>query len=251
MLIKRTVLIRYAIALGAAYVLILAATAPATLLVKFLPAHADIQLEHLSGTLWQGAVDTVTLPSPLGLIQIHDLSWDMQWRFLLRGELALRLETADAAGSLIVARSFGGMRLAEADIALPAADLARMLPQLALWQPEGEVQFQTQGFAPTTNSSGKASLIWRNAGLNLSPQQTLGDYKLDLQTVNQKLDVRLETLQGPLKLEGGGSYTQQGGLQFNGSAQTDADHAADLKNLLNRMGSDRGDGVYHIILRQP
>ena len=251
MLIHRTVLIRFALVLGAAYALILVATAPATLIGKFLPVQAGIRLERLSGTLWQGAADTVTLSSPIGLIQVNALSWDMQWRFLLRGEFALRLETADAAGSLIVARSFGGLRLAQANIALPAVDLAQILPSLALWQPEGEVQFQTQGFAPTAKSSGKANLFWRNAGLNLSPQQTLGDYRLELQTVNQKLDARLETLHGSLKLEGVGSYTQQGGLQFNGSAQADAAHAAALKNLLNEIGSDRGDGVHQISLRQP
>ena len=246
---KRATWIRATLLLLVTYLLILLATAPATLLGKLMPK--GILLTQLSGSLWQGSAAKIAFSSPLGWIQVHDVSWDVQWAYLLRGELALRLESADAAGDVIVARSLNDLRIVQADITLPAADLAVMIPQLALWQPEGEVQFQTQGFALAASTSSMATLSWHNAALKLSAQQTLGDYQLQLRSVQQQVQAQLATLQGELQLEGKGGYSSQNGLQFQGTAQAEPSHATELKALLDSLGRDRGDGVRQISIGQP
>ena len=87
-------------------------------------------------------------------------------------------------------------------------------------------------------------LTWRNAALNLSSLQPLGDYRLNIRSTAEKMEFQLNTAQGDLKLAGLGSYSAQAGLLFQGTAQTDAAHAVDLKKLLEAIGQNRGDGVH-------
>lgn len=242
MLFKSWALVRYAVFIAALYIVMLAATAPATLLARMLPPQSEVQLGYLSGTLWQGTLDKASFPSALGLVQVRDISWELQWSYLLRGELAFKLESAEAVGNLIIARSWRTLRIAQADLALPATELAQILPALMHWEPEGEVEFQTRGFA--LHNSSEAVLTWRNAALNLSSLQPLGDYRLNVRNTAEKIDLQLDTQQGALKLAGLGSYSAQVGLQFQGTAQTDAAYAADLKKLLEAIGQNRGDGVH-------
>ena len=242
MRLKSRALVRYAILVAAIYGVMLAVTAPATLLARMLPTQSGIQLGYLSGTLWQGTVDKVSFLSALGQVQVRDIRWELQWSYLLRGELALKLESAEAVGNLIVVRGWRTLRIAQADLALPAAELAQILPSLMPWEPEGEVQIQTRGFALQSRS--EAMLTWRNAALNLSSLQPLGDYRLNIRSTAEKMEFQLNTAQGDLKLAGLGSYSAQAGLLFQGTAQTDAAHAVDLKKLLEAIGQNRGDGVH-------
>lgn len=240
---------RYFALLCAVYFLILGATAPATLLQHAVSAHSGITLAHLTGTLWHGSADEVSIATKFGLVQVSGLEWKVQWRYLWRGEIALKLESADAVGSLTLARGLRGLRVAQADLALPAADLAQTLPQLSPWQPEGEVQIQTQGFALNAAMPSEAIVVWRNAALNLSTVQPLGDYRLTLRNANGAIDARLETQDGKLRLDGVGAYSKQDGLHFSGSAQADPAYAAKLQALLALLGKDRGDGVHLFSIR--
>ncbi len=233
----------YIAILCAAYLLILAATTPAILLEKIFATQSGIQLEHLSGTLWHGTVGKVSFPRRIGVAPIQNLQWNFQWHYLFRGELAVNLESADIVGSLTLARGFGGLRIAQADLALPTEDLTQFFPQLGLWQPGGEVQLQTQGFAPNTRTADEINIVWRNATLNLTSLQPLGDYQLQLLNEDGQIKTRLKTLTGKLQLEGVGTFTKDG-FQFTGSARAFPAYATQLKPLLDSFGQDRGDGSH-------
>jgi hypothetical protein len=248
---NRALALRFIALLSTIYVLFLIVTAPASLLGRahFLPS--GITLEQLEGRLWKGSAGKLNIASTMGPIQIQDVRWTVQWPYLLRGELALKLETAAAAGSLSVARGFDGVRLLHADLAMPAADLAQILAPLAAWQPGGEVQFQSDGFRPASITPGTAHVLWNNASLNLSPLQPLGDYRLVLGDSADKITARLETQSGKLQLTGSGEYSKASGIRFSGNAQADPGHTKELQALLAALGQDRGDGVhaFHVHLQ--
>ena len=142
MRLKSRALVRYAILVAAIYGVMLAVTAPATLLARMLPTQSGIQLGYLSGTLWQGTVDKVSFLSALGQVQVRDIRWELQWSYLLRGELALKLESAEAVGNLIVVRGWRTLRIAQADLALPAAELAQILPSLMPWNRKAKCKYK-------------------------------------------------------------------------------------------------------------
>ena len=242
----------YLVLLLTVYLLVLVATAPATLFEKILTAQPGLTLEHLAGSLWHGTAEKLSMSTRVGTVQISALQWDMQWRYLFRGDIALKFEMADAVGSLTVARGFGGFRLVQVDLALPAEELAQILPQLGLWQPGGEVQFKTEEFVLAATAPSAALLIWRNATLNLSPLQPLGDYRLQLRKeTNGTINAQLQTLAGKLQLAGAGAYSKQAGLQFNGSASARRTDISELQALLALLGKDRGDGVHDFSLLLP
>lgn len=237
--------------LSVMYLLFLCASAPASLLGRAFSLPPGVALDQLQGSLWHGSAGKLSIASRLGIIQVNDVHWAVQWSYLLRGELALQVDSAAAAGTLSVARGFGGWRLLHADLALPAADLAQILPALAIWQPVGEVQLLSDGFAPNAAAPGAVQVSWRNAGVNLSPLQPLGDYRLRLSGAGDKITARLETESGKLQLAGQGEYSPQRGLIFSGSAQAETKYAQELQALLVALGKDRGDGVHALSLRQP
>lgn len=246
---------RYFVLLGTIYLLILGATAPAALLGSTFFARSETVFQNLTGTLWSGSAGEARIATAAGLVQLRDIKWRFQWRYLLRAEIAFRLETASAIGHLTLARGFNGLRVAHADLIVPATTLPQILPQLSPWQLSGEVQFQTQGFTltlPTPDGARSAAQVsWRNAGLNLAPHPPLGDYRLHLRNSDDKINFRLETQAGKLRLAGAGEYFKPGGLNFSGSAHADGAHHTELQTLLAILGKDRGDGVHIFDLHLP
>lgn len=245
---------KFARALGivaTAYLLFLIATAPASLLQRLPSLAQGVHLQHPSGTLWSGKLESVQIPTALGPLQISNVQWQVQWRYLLQGEIAYRVETADAVGELIVAQGWRGARLRQIDLSLPAADAARMLPTLALLQPGGEVRLRGQDVLLNSTPNGKAELNWTNATLNLSPVQPLGNYQLHWHGDAQGNQFDVQTLQGKLFIEGTGQITAAQAWRFQGTAQTEPQFANELRPLLEKIGKNNGDGVYRIQLAGP
>jgi general secretion pathway protein N len=89
------------------------------------------------------------------------------------------------------------------------------------------------------------SMVLEMSGLSsrLSTLRPLGSYKLSLQGGDQPV-LDLNTVQGSLQLQGTGQWTASR-LRFVGEARADADHEAELSNLLNIMG--RRDGARSVI----
>lgn len=249
--VDRAALLRYLAALFACYGLFLAIAAPAALLAWVIPAMPlGMALENPAGTLWRGEAGAVTFRTADSAGQVRGVKWDFQWRHLLRGELAVKLELAGSAGSATLARGFRGLRVREADFVLPVSVLTEAFPQLAPWQPGGEVQLKTAGFSTAGGADSEAAVFWRNASLNLTEVSPLGEYRLSLRGTadSGKTLHRLETLSGALKLEGSGEWSPDG-LTFNGVAQASPQRQAELQPLLRLLGKDRGDGVHAVNLQ--
>ena len=233
-------------AVGVSYLLFLIAFAPATLLQRLPGLAQDMIVQHPSGTLWSGRMDALQIPTSLGPLQISNVQWHFRWGYLWRGEIAFQVETADAVGALIVAQAWHGLHLRQIDLSLPAADVARMLPALALLQPGGEVRLQGQDLLLSSSPRGKAELFWNNASLNLSPVQPLGNYQLHWQGDAQGNRFEVQTLQGKLFIEGTGRIASPQHWRFQGTAQTEPQFSTELRPLLEKIGKNNGDGVYRI-----
>ena len=90
---------------------------------------------------------------------------------------------------------------------------------------------------------GSLSLDMPALSSRLSTLRPLGSYRLLLQGGEQAtLDLR--TVEGSLQLQGMGRWTAAH-LRFVGEARADADHEAELSNLLNIMG--QRDGARSVI----
>ena len=240
-----------AIGLGV-YALALIATAPATLVDAGLQRASDgrLRLAEAQGTLWSGT----------GQIEIRDtggrtgvaksFAWRVAPESLLRGRLVCEVGLEQAAKHFPVTLSLSRIELANADINLPAAVLGLAVPKLAPLGLTGDVQIHVASLSIARDGTqGNATLQWRAAGSALSPVSPLGDYELRLEGEGSAVRVSLRTLQGPLQLDGKGSWTHGNSPAFLATASVPPQYQEQLAPLLRLIAVERGEGSFELQLK--
>ena len=236
----------------AVFALALIVTAPATLLDSRL-AHASegrVRLAEARGTLWSGSGLVEILDADLhGGIAKH-AAWRIRPAYLLRAQLVYEVVLDHAPKPFAVALQRSQTEVSDADIALPAASLGLAEPRLAALELTGDVQLHVARLtlAPGT-IQGNATLQWRAAGSALAPVSPLGDYELNLEGDGGGVRASLRTLQGPLQLDGQGSWTPGGNPQFAGTARVPPQHQQQLTPLLRLIAIDRGGGIFSVQMK--
>ena len=240
-----------AIGLGA-YAFALIATAPATLVDAGLRRASDgrLRLAEAQGTLWSGT----------GQLEIRDaggrtgVAKTLDWRVvpgsLLRGHLVCEVGLDQAAKRFPVTISVSRIELANADISLPAAVLGLGVPKLAPLGLTGNVLVHVTTLSIGRSATrGGATLQWRSAGSALTPVSPLGDYELRIEGEGPVIRATLRTLQGPLQLDGKGSWTRGDSPAFLSIARVPAQHQQQLAPLLRLIAVERGDGSFELQLK--
>jgi general secretion pathway protein N len=234
-----------------AYALALLATAPATLADAALRSASagSLRLAEAHGSLWSGS----------GLIEIRDASGqtgiarDFSWRVvphsLLRGRLVSEVRLGRASAPFPVTLSLWQVELANADISLPAAVLGLAVPKLAPLGLTGDVLIHVANLSMAKNAvAGNATLKWRAAGSALTTVSPLGDYEVRLDAEGRTVTAILRTLDGPLLLEGKGSWTRGARPEFLGMAGVPPPHQQQLAPLLRLISVERGEGQFELRL---
>lgn len=240
-----------AIGLGA-YALALIATAPATLVDASLQraSAGRLRLAEAQGTLWSGT----------GQLEIRDsggrtgvaktLDWRVMPGSLLRGHLVCEVGLEQAAKRFPVTISLSRIDLANADINLPAAVLGLGVPKLAPLGLTGDVLVHVTALSIGRSATrGSATLQWRSAGSALTPVSPLGDYELRIEGEGPVVRAALLTLQGPLQLDGKGSWTHGDSPAFLAIARVPLQHQQQLAPLLRLIAVERGDGSFELQLK--
>jgi general secretion pathway protein N len=240
-----------AIGLGA-YALALIATAPATLVDAGLQraSHGRLRLAEAQGTLWSGS----------GQIEIRDaggrtgVAKSLAWRFLpeslLRGRLVCEVELDQSAKRFPVTISLSRIEIANAEISLPATVLGLGVPKLAPLGLTGDVLLRVASLSiERKEMQGNATLQWRDAGSVLTPISPLGDYELRLDGEGATVHAYLRTIQGPLRLEGKGSWANGNHPVFLATARVPAQHQQQLAPLLRLIAVERGEGSFELVLK--
>ena len=213
-----------------------------------------IRLAETAGTIWNGSATLVfasgqpdrdagaSLPEPL--------SWRLDPLPLLFGtaELTLRHPSALAAPWHVSAYLGGRLHLGAATLRLPAAMLAGLGAPWNTVRPGGIISLRTDGieFAPG-QCRGSVTAEWEDASSALTPVAPIGHYLLQTSDRYPGMQVRLQTVAGPLELEGSGTIGAGGHLQFEGiaRAQATADPATktQLTGLISLLGRRDGDAA--------
>ncbi|MFY9327465.1 MAG: type II secretion system protein N [Georgfuchsia sp.] len=235
-----------------AYALGLIATAPATLIDARLEQSSAgaLRLAEASGTLWSGT----------GLIEIRDanrsrgiaksIAWNIRPAYLLRGKLRYEVTLDHAAQHFPVTVSPSQIEVISASINLPAATLGLGVPQLAPLGLSGDMLLNIPRLAFRRDSvQGNATLQWRGAGSAFTRVSPLGDYELRLEGDGATVKGSLRTLQGPLQLDGEGSWSNNRNPVFSGTARIPPQHKQQLAPLLRMIAVERGDGSFALQLK--
>jgi general secretion pathway protein N len=226
--------------------------APATLIDALLEraSNGRLRLAEAQGSLWSGA----------GWIEIRDadgragvakrLAWRVLPGSLLRGHLAAEVELDHAARPFPVTLSLSRIQIADAAIRLPAAALGLGMPRLAPLRLTGEVLVNIPHLSiERGRMDGDATLQWRAAGSALTRISPLGDYEVRFKVAGPDMHAALSTLEGPLQLEGKGTWSNGAPSSFLATARVAAQHQEQLAPLLRLIAVERGAGIFDLQLK--
>ena len=243
---------RYLIAIGLfVYTAAVISTAPATLIDASLyrASEGRLRLVEARGTLWSGS----------GQIEVRDsggrsgIAKSLAWRFLpeslLRGRLVCEVELDQSGKRFPVMISLSRIEIANAEINLPAKVLGLGVPKLAPLGLTGDVLLRVASVSiKSKEMQGNATLQWLDAGSVLTPISPLGDYELRLDGEGATVHAYLRTIQGPLRLEGKGSWANGSRPVFLATANVPAQYQQQLGPLLRLIAVDRGEGSFELQL---
>ena len=243
---------RYLIAIGLfVYAAAVISTAPATLIDAGLQSASEgrLRLVEARGTLWSGS----------GQIEVRDsggrsgIAKALAWRFLpeslLRGRLVCEVELDQSGKRFPVMISLSRIEIANAEINLPAKVLGLGVPKLAPLGLTGDVLLRVANLSiERKEMQGNATLQWLDAGSVLTPISPLGDYELRLDGEGATVHAYLRTIQGPLRLEGKGSWSNGSHPVFLATAHVASQHQQQLGPLLRMIAVDRGEGSFELQL---
>ncbi len=243
---------RHLIAIGLfVYAVAVITAAPATLIDAGLrqASHGRLRLAEAQGTLWSGS----------GQIEVRDmggrtgvakrLAWRVVPQSLLRGHLVCEVGLDQSAKRFPVTISLSRIEIANAEIDLPAAVLGLGVPKLAPLGLTGDVLLHVASLTiERKEMQGNATLQWRNAGSVLTPISPLGDYELRLDGEGATVHAYLRTIQGPLRIDGEGSWANGNRPVFLATARVPAQHQQQLAPLLRLIAVERGEGNFELRL---
>jgi general secretion pathway protein N len=236
----------------AVYALGLIIAAPATLIDARLAqaSSGGLRLAQARGTLWSGAGE-IELRDPSRRSGIaKSIAWQIRPAYLLRGKLRYDVALDRALGHFPVTVSPARIEVADADITLPAAALGLGVPKLAALGLTGDMLLHIARLAFGRDAvQGNATLQWHDAGSAFTPISPLGDYELRLDGDGTTVRASLRTLQGPLQLDGQGSWESGRNPVFQGNARVPPPQQQQLAPLLRMIAVDHGDGRFDLQLR--
>jgi len=143
------------------------------------------------------------------------------------------------------------IEIGAAGIHLPAAALGLGMPRLAPFRLSGDVLLNiTQLSLERGRADGDATLLWRGAGSALTPVSPLGEYEVRLKAGAAGMEAILRTLEGPLQLDGKGSWMSGAAPSFVVTARIPPQHLDQLAPLFRLIAVERGAGTFELQIKQ-
>lgn len=236
----------WAIGVGV-YVLALIGMAPASLVDAAVgdASNGRLRVAQARGTLWSGDGQLEVRDSRGYSALARPLTWRLQPLALLGARLAYVLELGAATPAFPLTISWSRIELANVRGTVPASALAAALPKLAPYGLSGDLDIQISRLAIGAGvSQGSATVQWRAASSLLSPVAPLGDYQLHFEGDGARLRSTLHTVQGPLQLDGQGSWPQGDKPVFVATARMPPPSRQQLAPFLRLIAVERGDGSF-------
>jgi len=217
-------------------------------------SRGHVELAEATGTIWNGSATLVLASGGSGdreRVSLPDpLSWHLSPWSLLFGtvELTLRHPSALDAPLRLNAYVDGRLQLGSATLTLPAAILAGLGAPWNTVRPGGLISLHTDGVEFARGQCrGSLTADWEHASSALTPVSPIGHYRLQTSGQYPGTRLQLQTISGPLELEGSGTIVDSSHLHFEGiaRAQASADPAtrSQLTGLISLLGRREGDAA--------
>lgn len=241
---------RYLLLFAAGYfICALFVTAPAYLLDTTIGhfSHQRLSLANCQGTIWHGSATPLLHTGSHARFALHTLQWRINPEALLQGRLSIALawDNLDAKAPMQLLLDSRSVVLSNLLLPLPAGMISELSPYLKPAQFSGSLMLESPQLTYSEDAlQGNATARWLSAGSAMSSVHPLGDYQIDMEAKQGKLQATLTTQQGALLLDGQGSWSHPQGFHFYGTAR--AANQSALNELLHHLGPESSPGIYQI-----
>lgn len=223
-----------------AYAAGLIAMLPAAWMARFaeIASGQALVLRGPSGTAWFGTGHLYLRERPGTLLSIGALRWNASLSGILTGRLAFDVSLGEAGAPVRVERSPGSTAIRGLSLELPGRILSSAAPALEALGPQGTLTLKSDSLRFDGDSVfGLASIEWRPVQLARAPGLNLGSHVARLRGGGSKVDIELGTIDGPLRLSGGGTWTRQRGLLASATAEHGEDPSGAMARFLQGVCS--------------
>jgi general secretion pathway protein N len=234
-----------------AYALILIVTAPATLIDGFLQRASEgrVRLAAARGTVWSGEGQLAIVDAGRYAGISRKISWHVLAASLMRGGISCEVEPAAAAQPVQLAIFPRRVEIATAEVSAPAALLGIVVPKLAPLGLGGDLFVHIDNLSiGSTAVRGTALIQWRAASSVHAPVAPLGDYELQINASDMQAKFTLRTLDGPLQVQGSGTWTIAGPAEFDATARVSPQYRNQIEPFLRMITVARDDGSFGVHL---
>ena len=236
---------RYGTGLALAAVLAAALTAavraPAAWVGDWLQEQGRVRLIDARGTVWSGSAMLGLSDGRQVMLIPGRLSWKIGLAAMASGRVTADVSHPALAAPLAVSLAAKSIALKAGQAELPAALLVALGAPFNTVRPGGalglrwtDVEFKGGVLA------GNVQIDWREAQSALSTVAPLGSYRLQVTAAGDTARLQLDTLRGPLRLQGSGTV-KGGRVSFKGLASADPEMRPALIGLIGVLGSRVGD----------
>ena len=240
---SRSFNIALAFAATLAIALTVVVRAPAAWVGDWLQSHGKLRLVDTRGTVWSGSAMLGVSDGRQIMLVPGRVSWTVGLGALWSGRVMADLSHPALAAPLAISLASNSIKLAGGQAELPAAALTAVGAPFNTVRPGGTLALRwTDVEIRDGRLSGSAQLDWRDAQSALSPVAPLGNYRLSIAGEGDAARIRLDTLGGPLRLEGSGTL-RGWRISFRGLASVEPDMRAALNGLIGVLGPRSGHNV--------
>ena len=199
-------------------------------------------LREPAGTAWAGSGRLFARQRTGGLLDLGAVRWNASPSELITGKLAADLALGNGATSMRLELSPTSLTVRKLALELPARLLASIAPGLEALGPEGKVFVRSDNLRFGGDSVlGLADIEWREARLGIAQGVAFGSHVARLRGGGSKVDIELASIDGPLRLSGGATWTADSGLTVSGVAEPVADRESALARFLKGVCSEYRD----------
>jgi general secretion pathway protein N len=222
---------------------------PASLIDGLLKTNTGgiVRLADAHGTVWAGEGYVELRDNGQPVAPQQHVTWRFSPNSVLGGHLQFTLTLNQSAQPTSVLIGISSITLRNTTLQLPAATLSLAIPKLAPLGLQGDLSIAIDDVQFAENqTAGNARLKWMRAGSKMTNVSPLGNYQAELLTQGSMISVALSTVEGPLQLDGKGSWAIQAAPNFSGTARVPSSLQQQLSPILRLIATERVPGEFEI-----
>lgn len=230
-----------------AVVLTTAVRAPAAWVGDWLQAQGRLRFVDPRGTVWNGSAMLGLSDGRQVMLIPGRVSWKIGLTALASGRVLAEVSHSALAAPLALSVASRSIALKAGQAELPAALLAAFGVPFNTVRPGGNLGLRWTDVELHDGAlAGNLQIDWSEAQSALSTVAPLGSYRLQVTGAGSSARLQLDTLRGPLRLQGSGAVTG-GRVSFKGLASADPEMLPALIGLISVLGPRSGDQALLII----